>query len=224
MVRSRRRRCGMLQPRAQPGGGGAGHAGNVPGSGSPWPGSGLMLVLDAGAFVAVERGDRDVVALVKREHLAGRPPVTSRGVVAQVWRGGPGGRQNSPGCSPGCRLRRSMTGWGGVRGCCWPAAASLMRSTRPWCASLRTATIFSAPIRRLARARGGRRSPRRDHPCVAQPHTRMCPQSAAAMGFHGCLRSGRDGRRLGTGCRYRRPGGADCRIVAGLSGSGPDGS
>jgi hypothetical protein len=49
-----------------------------------------MLVLDAGAFVAVERGDRDVVALVKRERLAGRPPITSGGVVAQVWRGGHG--------------------------------------------------------------------------------------------------------------------------------------
>ena len=49
-----------------------------------------MLVLDAGAFVAVERGDRDVVAMVKRERLAGRPPVTSGAVVAQVWRGGSG--------------------------------------------------------------------------------------------------------------------------------------
>jgi hypothetical protein len=49
-----------------------------------------MLVLDAGAFVAVESGNRDVVALVKRERLAGRPPVTSGGVVAQVWRGGSG--------------------------------------------------------------------------------------------------------------------------------------
>jgi hypothetical protein len=49
-----------------------------------------MLVLDAGAFVAVERGDRTVVALVKRERLAGRVPVTSGGVVAQVWRGGRG--------------------------------------------------------------------------------------------------------------------------------------
>ena len=49
-----------------------------------------MLVLDAGALVAVERGDRDVVALVKRERLAGRPPVTCGGVVAQVWRGGHG--------------------------------------------------------------------------------------------------------------------------------------
>jgi hypothetical protein len=47
-----------------------------------------MLVLDAGAFVAVERGNRDVVALVKRERLAGRPPVTCGGVVAQIWRGG----------------------------------------------------------------------------------------------------------------------------------------
>jgi hypothetical protein len=49
-----------------------------------------MLVLDAGAFVAVERGDRDVVALVKRERLARRVPVTNGGVVAQVWRGGSG--------------------------------------------------------------------------------------------------------------------------------------
>ncbi len=49
-----------------------------------------MLVLDAGAFVAAERSDRDVVALVKRERLAGRLPVTSGGVVAQVWRGGRG--------------------------------------------------------------------------------------------------------------------------------------
>ena len=49
-----------------------------------------MLVLDAGAFVAVERGDRDVMALVKRERLADRVPVTCGGVVAQVWRGGHG--------------------------------------------------------------------------------------------------------------------------------------
>jgi hypothetical protein len=49
-----------------------------------------MLVLDAGAFVAVERGSRDIIALVKRERLAGRLPVTSGGVVAQVWRGGSG--------------------------------------------------------------------------------------------------------------------------------------
>ena len=49
-----------------------------------------MLILDAGAFVAVERGDRDIVALVKRERTAGRAPVTCGAVVAQVWRGGTG--------------------------------------------------------------------------------------------------------------------------------------
>ena len=51
-----------------------------------------MLVFDAGAFVAVERLDRDVIALIKRERLAQRAPVTHGGVIGQVWRGG-GGRQ-----------------------------------------------------------------------------------------------------------------------------------
>jgi hypothetical protein len=49
-----------------------------------------VLILDAGAFVAVERGDRDVVALIKRERQAGRVPISHGGVVAQVWRGGTG--------------------------------------------------------------------------------------------------------------------------------------
>ncbi len=52
----------------------------------------MSLVLDAGAFVAIERSDRTVVALLKRELLAGRAPITHGGVVGQVWRGG-GGRQ-----------------------------------------------------------------------------------------------------------------------------------
>ena len=49
-----------------------------------------MLILDAGAFIAIERGDRDVVALVKRERMSGRPPVTHGGVIGQAWRGGNG--------------------------------------------------------------------------------------------------------------------------------------
>jgi hypothetical protein len=49
-----------------------------------------MLVLDAGAFVAVERGDRELVALIKAERLAGRSPRTHGGVVGQAWRGGRG--------------------------------------------------------------------------------------------------------------------------------------
>ena len=48
----------------------------------------MALILDAGAFLAVERGDRNVVALLKQELLLRRPPVTHGGVVGQVWRGG----------------------------------------------------------------------------------------------------------------------------------------
>ena len=54
----------------------------------------MSLVLDAGALVSVERADRDTVALIKQEFLAGRVPVTHGGVVGQVWRGG-AGRQAS---------------------------------------------------------------------------------------------------------------------------------
>jgi hypothetical protein len=49
-----------------------------------------MLILDAGAFVAAERGDREVLARVKRECRLGRAPLTNGVVVAQVWRGGYG--------------------------------------------------------------------------------------------------------------------------------------
>lgn len=48
----------------------------------------MSLLLDAGALVAAERGDRDTIALIKRERLAGRVPITHGGVVGQVWRGG----------------------------------------------------------------------------------------------------------------------------------------
>lgn len=49
----------------------------------------MTLLLDAGAFVAVERFDREVIALVKAERLAGRLPMSHGAVVGQVWRGGP---------------------------------------------------------------------------------------------------------------------------------------
>jgi hypothetical protein len=47
-----------------------------------------MLILDAGAFLAAERGNVTVAAMVKHERSHGRVPVTNGGVVAQVWRGG----------------------------------------------------------------------------------------------------------------------------------------
>jgi hypothetical protein len=50
------------------------------------------VVLDAGAFIALERRDAMMVRLAERLARAGTPLVTSAGVVAQVWRGG-GDRQ-----------------------------------------------------------------------------------------------------------------------------------
>ena len=50
----------------------------------------MSLVLDAGALIAVERADRQTVALIKQELLDRRVPVTHGGVVGQVWRGGAG--------------------------------------------------------------------------------------------------------------------------------------
>ncbi|HET8567413.1 MAG TPA: PIN domain-containing protein [Candidatus Limnocylindria bacterium] len=50
----------------------------------------MSIVLDASALIAIERGDREMIALVKRERLAGRAPLTHGGVVGEVWRGGHG--------------------------------------------------------------------------------------------------------------------------------------
>lgn len=50
----------------------------------------MTLVLDAGAFLAIERGSRELVAQMMRERVAGRLPVTHGGVIGQVWRGGSG--------------------------------------------------------------------------------------------------------------------------------------
>jgi hypothetical protein len=46
------------------------------------------VVLDAGAFIALERRDRTMVALTQLFAQKQTPLVTSAGVVAQVWRGG----------------------------------------------------------------------------------------------------------------------------------------
>ena len=49
-------------------------------------------MLDAGALVAFERGDRDVAALVEASRRRREQVVTSSGCVAQAWRQG-GARQ-----------------------------------------------------------------------------------------------------------------------------------
>lgn len=48
------------------------------------------VVLDAGPFIAVERGAPRAIRLVRGFAHAGTPLVTSAGVVAQIWRGGTG--------------------------------------------------------------------------------------------------------------------------------------
>jgi hypothetical protein len=49
-----------------------------------------MLILDAGALIALERSDREVLALLKGELLQRRAPVTHGGVIGQAWRSGAG--------------------------------------------------------------------------------------------------------------------------------------
>jgi len=51
----------------------------------------LSLVLDAGALIAVERGDRDTAAIIEVARRAERDVVVPAGVVGQAWRGN--GRQ-----------------------------------------------------------------------------------------------------------------------------------
>ncbi|MGI8576933.1 MAG: PIN domain-containing protein [Nocardioidaceae bacterium] len=47
-----------------------------------------MRVLDTGALIALDRGDRDTWALLTEAHRAGERPVVPAPVIAQAWRGG----------------------------------------------------------------------------------------------------------------------------------------
>jgi hypothetical protein len=48
-----------------------------------------VRVLDAGALIALDRGDRDAWALLTEVHRMGQRPVVPAPVLAQAWRGGP---------------------------------------------------------------------------------------------------------------------------------------
>ena len=50
----------------------------------------MSVILDAGAFVALERNDRAMWRRLKAALQSGSPPMTHGGVIAQVWRGGTG--------------------------------------------------------------------------------------------------------------------------------------
>lgn len=99
----------------------------------------MTVILDAGALVAVERGDRAVVAMLKGERRAGRVPATHGGVVGQVWRGG--ARQA---CSHGCLTPWTSLPWTthaavGLESS-WVAAEMATSSTRRWSCSPRMVT------------------------------------------------------------------------------------
>ena len=49
----------------------------------------MTLVLDSGAFVALERNERQMWIRLKAAHADGEVPITHAGVLGQVWRGGP---------------------------------------------------------------------------------------------------------------------------------------
>jgi hypothetical protein len=46
-----------------------------------------VIILDAGALIAIDRGDRTLAAAIKHDIASGRVPRTHGGIVAQVWRG-----------------------------------------------------------------------------------------------------------------------------------------
>lgn len=48
----------------------------------------MALVLDAGALIGIERGDRTILAFVDEAQRAGIPVRTTTSAVAQVWRDG----------------------------------------------------------------------------------------------------------------------------------------
>jgi hypothetical protein len=96
----------------------------------------VSLILDSGALVAVERGDRDTVALIKHELSAGRAPLTHGGVIGQVWRGGSGRQASLARLLPGLEVA--------------PIDAALGRRAGVLLAKTRTADVVDAALVLLA--------------------------------------------------------------------------
>lgn len=49
----------------------------------------MTLLLDSGALIALDRGDRAMWVRLKAASNAGELPITHAGVLGQAWRGGP---------------------------------------------------------------------------------------------------------------------------------------
>jgi hypothetical protein len=96
----------------------------------------MSLIADAGALIALERGDRQVISMFEREAMNERFPCTHGGVVGQVWRGGTG-RQ--------ARLARFLAGMKVV-----PLDDELARRAGFLLAQTRTSDVVDAAVVLLA--------------------------------------------------------------------------
>lgn len=99
-----------------------------------------MMVLDAGALIALDRGDRDTWALLAEAHRAGHRPVVPAPVIAQAWRGGPGQ----------ARLARVLSGVEVV-----PADEPLARRAGELLGRSRTTDVLDALVALAAQDRPG---------------------------------------------------------------------
>lgn len=118
---------------------------------------------------------RDVVALVKRERLAGRPPVTSGGVVAQVWRGGRGRQVQVARLLAGTEVAAIDDSLGRRAGMLLARSGqSDAIDASVVCLAADGDDILTLRPRRPARTRRSRRDPRRPHPRIGQSGSRAC--------------------------------------------------
>lgn len=96
----------------------------------------MTLVLDSGALIALERGDRTMWRRLKAAHAKGEAPTTHGGVVGQAWRGG-GPRQ--------ALLSKALKGMD-IR----PVDGSLGRAAGELMARSRTSDVVDAALVLLA--------------------------------------------------------------------------
>lgn len=98
----------------------------------------MAIVADAGALIALDRGDRAVAARIDAAQRRGVQVVTSSACVAQVWRDG-GGRQS--------RLARLLKGIDEH-----PLDPGTSRNVGELCASAGTSDVVDAHVASLAKA------------------------------------------------------------------------
>lgn len=98
-------------------------------------------MLDAGALIAVERGDRDTAAVIEVARRQGRIVIVPAGVVGQVWRDG---RRQA-------RLARLLSARGVA---VEPLSDTVARASGVLCGAARTSDVIDASVVLAARQYG----------------------------------------------------------------------